>query len=41
MSGPVSNNDIIKNDNFNGRASVSLKSGQYFDLSRSTITKQN
>lgn len=41
MSGPVSNNDIIKNDNFNGRASVSLKSGQYLDLSRSTITKQN
>ncbi len=41
MSGPVSNNDIIKNDNFNGRASVNLKSGQYLDLSRSTITKQN
>ena len=41
MSGPVSNSDIIKNDNFNGRASVSLKSGQYLDLSRSTFTKQN
>lgn len=41
MSGPVSNSNIVKNDIFNGRASVTLKSGQYLDLSRSTITKQN
>lgn len=41
MSGPVSNSDIIKNDNFNGRASVTLKAGQYITVSRATITKQN
>lgn len=40
MSGPISDNDIIDNDNFNGRASVNLKSGEYLKLSRSTITKQ-
>ena len=40
MSGPVSGGDIVDNDNFNGRASVTLKKGQYLSVSRATITKQ-
>ena len=40
MSGPVSNSNIVKNDHFDGRASVTLKSGQYLDVSRAIITKQ-
>ncbi len=41
MTGPVSDSDIVDNDNFNGRASVNLSSGQYITISRATITKQN
>ncbi len=41
MTGPVSDSRIVKNDNFSGRASVNLKTGQYITLSRATITKQN
>ena len=40
MTGPVGASDIVDNDNFNGRASVSVKNGQYLTLSRSTYTKQ-
>ena len=40
-SGPVSNSDIIDNDNFSGRVAVSLTNGQYIEVSRATITKQN
>lgn len=40
-SGPVSNSNIIDNDNFNGRVSVNLEVGQYIEISTSTITKQN
>lgn len=40
MSGPVSGGDIVDNDNFNGRASINLKNGQYLSISRATITKQ-
>ena len=40
LSGPVSSNDIIDNDNFNGKARVTLKNGQYLQLSRATITKE-
>ncbi|KLV27213.1 hypothetical protein ABW02_06730 [Niallia circulans] len=40
MSGPVGNNKIIDNDNFNGKYSVSVKNGQYLVVSGGTITKQ-
>ena len=36
---PVGNNEIIKNDNYNGKKTVNLNKGQYLELSRSTITK--
>ncbi len=39
LTGPVSDNDIVDNDNFNGKANINLKSGQYLELSRATITK--
>lgn len=38
MSGPVGNNEIINNENFNGRYSVSVKEGQYLVISRGTIS---
>ena len=37
MTGPVSDNRIVDNDNFNGKATVNLKNGQYLDLSRAQI----
>lgn len=40
MTGPVSASDIVDNDNFNGKASVTLRNGQYITISRATITKQ-
>jgi len=39
MTGPVSDSDIVDNDNFNGKASINLSNGQYLNLSRATITK--
>lgn len=39
LSGPVGNSDIVDNDNFNGKATITLKNGQYLELSRATITK--
>lgn len=41
MTGPVGNSDIVNNDNYSGRASVNLRTGQYITISRSTITKQS
>lgn len=40
MTGPVGASDIVDNDNFNGRAAVIVKNGQYLTLSRATYTKQ-
>lgn len=40
MSGPVGKNEIVKNDNFNGKATVNVRDGQYLTISRSTYTKQ-
>lgn len=40
MSGPVGSSDIIKNDNFNGKTSVSVRDGQYLTVSRAKITQQ-
>lgn len=37
MSGPVGNNDIIDNNNFNGKYSVSVSAGQYLTISRGEI----
>lgn len=39
-SGPVGNSNIIDNDNFSGKASVTLSNGQYLSLSRATINKK-
>lgn len=39
MSGPVGNNDIIKNDNFDGRYSINVQEGQYLVISRATIVE--
>lgn len=39
MSGPVGNSDIVKNDNFNGKKQITVKSGQYLELSRVEIVK--
>lgn len=41
MTGPVGDSDIVKNDNYNGRASVTLGIGQYLTISRSIFTKQD
>lgn len=38
VDGPVGNNEIIKNDNFNGRYSVNVKEGQYLNISRGKIS---
>lgn len=40
MTGPVSNSEIVDNDNFSGKVSINLSNGQYVNISRSTITKQ-
>lgn len=40
MTAPVGSNDIIDNDNFNGRASINVKNGQYLEVSRAKITQQ-
>lgn len=37
LSGPVGNSDIIKNDNFSGKKQVTLRNGQYLELSRVQI----
>ena len=39
LTGPVGNNDIIDNENFNGRYSVGVQSGQYLSLSRAEIAQ--
>lgn len=39
MSAPVGASDIVDNDNFNGRASVSVKNGQYLKVSSAKITQ--
>ena len=41
LSGPVSNSKIIDNDNFNGKANINIKKGQYLELSNAIITKAN
>ncbi len=38
VSGPVGNNEIINNENFNGRYSVNVQEGQYLVISRGTIS---
>lgn len=40
MTGPVGSSEIVDNDNFNGRASVNVRDGQYLTISRSSYTKQ-
>jgi hypothetical protein len=37
MSGPVGNNEIVDNNNFNGKYSVSVQKGQYLQISRGEI----
>ena len=39
LTGPVGNNDIINNDNFNGRKQVSTSNGQYLELNRVKISE--
>lgn len=39
MDGPVGNNNIVENDNFDGRYSVSLQDGQYLKVSRAIISE--
>ncbi|MEH7418660.1 hypothetical protein V7266_25695 [Neobacillus drentensis] len=39
MSGPVGKSDIIDNENFNGRYSVSVTNGQYLEISRGKIAQ--
>ena len=39
MTGPVSDSEIVDNDNINGKASISLSNCQYLELSRATISK--
>lgn len=41
LTGPVGNNDIIDNDNFNGRQQVSTSNGQYLELSTAMISEQS
>ena len=40
MTGPVGSSDIIKNDNYNGRALVNVRDGQYLEITNSFYTKQ-
>lgn len=37
MTGPVGNSDIVDNNNFNGKYSVSVNAGQYLKISRGEI----
>ena len=37
LTGPVGDNEIVKNDRFNGKATITLKNGQYLELSRAKI----
>lgn len=37
LSGPVGNNDIVNNENFNGKYSVNVTDGQYLQISRGVI----
>lgn len=37
LTGPISNNDIVDNDNFNGTSRITLRDGQYLELSRAQI----
>ncbi len=39
LTGPVGNNDIVDNDNFNGKATVTIKNGQYLQLSRAKFSE--
>lgn len=39
LSGPVGNNKIINNDNFNGRKQISTQNGQYLDLYKAIISE--
>lgn len=39
MTGPVGNNDIVRNDNFEGRTSATVQEGQYLKLSKAYISK--
>jgi hypothetical protein len=38
-SGPVGNGEIVQNNNFNGRYSISVSNGQYLTVSRGTIAQ--
>ncbi len=37
MSGPVGNSDIVDNENFNGKYSISVSAGQYLKISRGKL----
>lgn len=39
LTGPVGNNEIVDNENFNGRHSVSVKNGQYLSLNRAEVAQ--
>lgn len=39
LDGPVGNNNIIENDNFDGRYAVNLQDGQYVKISRAIISQ--
>jgi|GEM_PF-1985505 len=39
LTGPVGNNDIVDNENFNGRHSVSVQNGQYLSITRAKIAQ--
>lgn len=40
MDGPVGKSEIVDNNNFSGKYSVSVSEGQYLTVSRGSITKQ-
>lgn len=40
MDGPVGKSEIVDNNNFSGKYSVSVSEGQYLKVSRGSITKQ-
>ena len=39
LTGPVGNNDIIDNDNFNGRQQITTSNGHYLELTRAVISQ--
>ena len=39
MTGPVSDSEIVDNDNFNGRSSINITNGQYLNLHRAKISQ--